>query len=250
MIGSPERKSPWRRVAQSVADLLLPRQCEACGGPVEEASTWQWLCVACARGVVEVHPPNCRTCGYPFAGMLGTERSCPHCQELTPLFDEGRTLLLHRDAGGCLVRAFKYHQGLHLLSDFQRLARFVTGLAAYLESTVLVPVPLHPTKLRERGYNQSQLLAECFVQALGTGKVSVLLRRTRYTATQTRLDRTARVANLKNAFALVEGTVLDAETTYIMIDDVFTTGATLNSCASALLEGGARKVKVLTLAHG
>ncbi len=247
---SAESSSPWRWVARSVLDLLLPRQCEACGGPVEEDSAWEWLCVACSRGVVTVHPPCCRTCGYPYAGMLGAERSCPHCQELTPLFEEGRTLLLHRDAGASLVRTFKYHQGLHLLSDFQRLARDATGLAAYLQNAVLVPVPLHPTKLRERGYNQSQLLAECFVQATGAGTVKALLRRTRYTASQTRLARTERISNMKNAFALRDGTVLDAATTYIMVDDVFTTGATLNSCASALLEGGARKLKVLTLAHG
>ena len=109
----------------------------------------------------------------------------------------------------------------------------------------------HPRKERERGYNQALLLARALaLVAGGTTTVHELLRRTEDTATQTAFDRRTRMANLKNAFALGRGAALNPEQHYILVDDVFTTGSTLNSCARTLRRAGALKLDVITLGHG
>ncbi|MDX2111908.1 MAG: ComF family protein [Verrucomicrobiota bacterium] len=247
----PDRQeSLWHKLWAGALDLAFPRHCEGCGGTVDEASGWQWLCSECREDLPIVEPPCCRTCGYPYYGLVESSRSCPHCATLEPLFDEGRTLLLHRGSGAELVKCLKYRQGTHLMSDIRQLAAQRPWLAEYLRDAVVLPVPLHPRKERERGFNQSALLAKAFVEGTGQGRVEQLLQRVRDTPTQTRLTRVERVRNLKNAFALKPKTTLAMDLTYIMVDDVFTTGSTLNACAQALRASGATKLKVLTLAHG
>ena len=122
---------------------------------------------------------------------------------------------------------------------------------ALARGAVLVPVPLHPRKARERGFNQSALLAAALAQAAGAGaRVGELLRRAADTATQTAFDRKTRQANLKNAFALARGAALIAGQKYVLVDDVFTTGSTLNGCARTLRRAGALNLDVVTFAHG
>jgi ComF family protein len=114
-----------------------------------------------------------------------------------------------------------------------------------------VPVPLHSRRARDRGYNQAQLLAEALARAAGgTTRVEMLLRRVVDTQSQTEFNRRDRMANLKNAFALAEGAALIPALHYILVDDVFTTGSTLNSCARTLRRAGALKVDVVTFGHG
>lgn len=183
--------------------------------------------------------------------MAGAGRTCPNCAELDPEFEEGRTLLLHKGGGSALVIELKYHGARYVLDDVAMLARHTPGLDDYLRNAILVPVPLHPARLRKRGYNQSELIARAISESTQTGsQVLPLLRRTRATATQTRLHRSERARNVKNAFAIAVETPIDSAACYIMVDDVFTTGATLNACAAALRKAGARTVKALTLAHG
>ena len=124
-------------------------------------------------------------------------------------------------------------------------------MADYVRGAVLVPVPLHPRKERERGYNQSRLLADCLVP-LGGGATHVeeLLRRVIDTETQTAFDRRTRHENLKNAFALRPGAAINRALRYILVDDVFTTGSTLNACAAVLRRAGALNLDVVTLGHG
>ena len=176
---------------------------------------------------------------------------CPHCAGLHPAFGEGRTSLLLKGPGRALVHALKYHHGLHVLEDIGRLFQATPGLADFVRGAVLGPVPLHPRKERERGYNQSRLLADCFVH-LGGGetRVAELLRRAVDTETQTAFDRRTRRTNLKNAFALRPGAAINRALRYILVDDVFTTGSTLNACAIVLRRAGALNVDVVTLGHG
>ena len=121
---------------------------------------------------------------------------------------------------------------------------------SYFDGGILVPVPLHPTKERERGFNQSLMIAKSLNEATAAKDLQKLLVRTIYTQTQTQLSRAARQQNMKNAFALASDAVVIPNQTYILIDDVFTTGSTLNSCAAVLLEAGATQIKVATLGHG
>jgi ComF family protein len=176
---------------------------------------------------------------------------CPHCEGLRPLFGSGRTVVLFKGPARALMHELKYHRGLHVLRDIERMVQRAPSFAAFLNGAILVPVPLHPRKLRERGYNQSSLLAESFAKAVKGGtRVEHLLRRVVDTPSQTAFDRRARRLNLKNAFALVSQVAINPLHRYILVDDVFTTGSTLNSCAGVLRRAGCVNLNVATFGHG
>ena len=182
--------------------------------------------------------------------MLESDRNCPHCVELNPVFEKGRTLFLYRALGRTLIHELKYHRAHFLLGDFKRLIQEAKDLGAFLAGATLVPVPLHHRKLRERGFNQSLLLARCVAEVFGNLPVENLLERIIDTATQTRLGREQRIKNMEKAFALKASGPIAAERKYVVVDDVFTTGATLNACCSTLRAAGAERLLVLTLGHG
>jgi len=198
-----------------------------------------------------VHPPHCLTCGHPFYGVVEGDRMCPHCEGLAPAFREGRTAVLFKGPARALVLELKYHRGLHVLDDMAEIFRRVPRLGAAVRGATLVPVPLHPRKARVRGYNQAELLAEVIAQVAGGGtKVALLLCRRIDTESQTAFDRRTRMANLKNAFALAKDATLNPAHHYILVDDVFTTGSTLNNCARVLQRAGVLTLDVITFCHG
>ncbi len=182
---------------------------------------------------------------------MEVNRLCPHCEALEPKFGEGKTAILLKGPGRSLVHALKYHHALHVLEDIAVVMAAAPGNVEYLDGAVLVPVPLHPRKLRERRYNQSLLLAECCARAAaGRAVVGELLCRVVDTESQTHYDRMARQENLKNAFALAPGAAINPAQRYLLVDDVFTTGSTLNACAAVLRRAGALNVDVVTFGHG
>ena len=178
-------------------------------------------------------------------------RMCAKCEGLDPAFREGRTAVLFKGPARALVIELKYHKGLHVLQDMTEIFRQAPHVLELARDAVIVPVPLHPRKARERGYNQSVLLAETVARAAGGGsRVVPLLQRVIDTETQTAFDRRTRMANLKNAFALTPGAELNPALHYLLVDDVFTTGSTLNSCARTLRRAGALNLDVITFGHG
>jgi ComF family protein len=244
-----------RELVRGLADVVFPPVCVHCRGLVardpEAEGGFRHLCAACATQVDFVRPPHCTTCGHPFYGEVEGERMCPHCEGLAPAFGEGRTAVLFKGPARSLVIELKYHRGLHVIGDLAELFRRAPHVLALARGALLVPVPLHARKERERGYNQAALLAECLAELAGDGaRVERLLRRTADTTSQTAFDRRSRMANLKNAFALARGATLIPEHHYILVDDVFTTGSTLNNCARTLRRAGALKLDIVTLGHG
>jgi ComF family protein len=238
-----------------VGDVVFPRSCLHCQAlvepPTDDGIALRHLCRRCASLIEVVRPPHCRTCGHPFFGELAGERMCPHCEGLDSEFGEGRTAVLFKGPARTLVIEFKYHGGLHVLEDLAALFRRAPELLEHVRGAVLVPVPLHPRKARERGYNQAELLAGALAQSAGGGTtVEALLRRQVDTRSQTAFDRESRLANLKNAFALAPGAFLTPGQHYILVDDVFTTGSTLNRCAHALRRAGVLNLDVVTFGHG
>lgn len=243
-----------RRVGKQLGGVLLevffPRSCVGCGSGVED-SGYEHLCRDCARELFLVAPPACRVCGHPFFGVLAGSQTCPHCAELSSVFDEGKTVFLAKGPGRALVHELKYQSGFYILRDIERMVRAARDYLNFISDAVLVPVPLHPAKQRERGYNQSERIAGALARATdGHSQVENLLRRTKFTQTQTRLNRADRHRNVKNAFALAPDAVVMRKQSYILVDDVFTTGSTLNACAAALRKAGAKHIKVATLGHG
>jgi len=237
-------------LVQALGDLVFPPICLHCGG-LCEGSPLRHLCARCWRLITVVREPHCRTCGHPFFGEVEGERMCPHCVGLHPAFREGRTVTLFQGPARALVIALKYHHGLHVAGDLEVLIRANDHVTSFLRGAVLIPVPLHPRKERERGYNQSAILAEVLAKSVdGCATVAPLLRRVVDTASQTTYDREARRTNLKNAFALAEGVAITPGQHYLLVDDVFTTGSTLNSCARELRRAGGLNLDVVTFGHG
>ena len=243
------------QLARGVGDVVFPPVCVQCRGLVERAGDaaggFRHVCVRCAKRIDYVAPPQCTTCGHPFYGEVAGERICPHCAGLAPAYREGRTAVLLKGPARALVHELKYHKGLFVIRDMEEIFRRSPHVLALARGAVLVPVPLHPRKERERGFNQSGLLADALARAAGGGaRVVQLLRRTSDTVSQTHHDRRTRQANLKNAFALARGATLNPAQHLVLVDDVFTTGSTINSCARVLRRAGGLKLDVVTFGHG
>jgi ComF family protein len=247
------------RLLRGMTDVVFPPSCVHCRAIVETESGatetggpgFRHLCARCVAQLEFVRTPHCTTCGHPFYGVVEGERMCVKCEGLEPAFQEGRTALLFKGPARSLVIELKYHRGLHVLADMAEIFRRSPELIETVRDAILVPVPLHPRKARERGYNQAILLAEALATAAGGGThVESLLQRVLDTQTQTAFDRRTRMANLKNAFALTRAAALNPAHHYILVDDVFTTGSTLNSCARALRRAGALRLDVVTFGHG
>lgn len=239
-----------KRFIQAALDLAFPRNCVHCGNTVEQ-SPYDFVCAACASEVVECLPPACKTCGYPFYGMVIATKSCPHCIDLDPVFDQGKTLFLAKGVGRSLLHELKYRKKLFVLKDISKIVCHTTHYLEFIDNASLVPVPLHPVKLRERGFNQSEQIAKMLIKTTGSNsQIERLLVRKQYTQSQTRLNQSERYQNVKNAFALAPNSVLIPNRKYILIDDVFTTGSTLNACAHVLRKAGANHLKVATIGHG
>ena len=149
-----------------------------------------------------------------------------------------------------LIHALKYSNAYWAVDDLGRIAEYAEGLGDYLVEVILVPVPLHPRKERERGYNQSALIAESIAGRFEGVRLRFLLERIVDTRSQTQFNRQERYRNLRNAFSLAKKSAINPNQRYIIVDDVFTTGSTLNACAATLRKAGAKRVDVLTLGHG
>jgi ComF family protein len=239
-----------RALLRGLSDVFFPPVCVNCRGLVED-SPYRHVCARCARYVEFARPPFCETCGHPLFGGSGGEGPCEHCAGLNPAFGTGRAAALLRGPARALLVELKYHGGRHVLEDMEEIFRRSPPVLEHVRGAVLVPVPLHPRRRRERGFNQSALLAEALARAAGGAAVvaDVLVRRAD-THSQTAFDRRSRLDNLKNAFALAPGARLDARQRYVLVDDVFTTGSTLNGCARMLRRHGCVNLGVAVFAHG
>lgn len=223
-----------------IVDLLLPSRCAACRGPAPDAG----LCRSCEQSLVEA-PPGCAVCGLGLglaAEVLAVKpRRCPRCREKPPPFARARAAYMHGGALADALHRFKYAPAPQLARP---LGVLLAPAADGALADVVAPVPLHPRRLRERGFDQAYLLAKAVARRLGLPLEGRLARRVRATRPQVGLDRLAREANVRGAFwagPAARGLRV------LLVDDVFTTGATAAACAAALKEAGARRVEVLTL---
>lgn len=244
-----DAKQEIRRFVGGLLDAAFPALCVECGSDVE-GSPFAGVCGDCSRRVFLIDSPRCLTCGFPFHGETESRPHCPHCEHLTPEFGRGWSVALFRGPVRGLIHALKYEKGFWALRDLRLLLERAPGLPEWIGDATLVPVPLHRRKLRERGYNQGELIVAEARAVFPMSRSAALLERVLDTASQTQFDRQARVRNLKNAFSLRRNRAIEPGQRYIVVDDVFTTGSTLNACAAALRKAGARQVDVLALGHG
>ena len=229
--------------------LLYPEVCQLCQTQRATARDG-FVCGKCWSRVRFIRPPFCERCGLPFEGSLTTSFLCTNCHELTLHFTSARSAVVARTVALEAIHRFKYSRAFWF-------EKFLAGLLVREAAPALrgqpwdfiVPVPLHPVKLRERTFNQAVLLARPLARATRIPLNERILRRINPTATQTLLTREQRAANMQNAFAVRPGQPLK-DRRIVLVDDVFTTGATTNACAQALREAGATDVCVWTVARG
>jgi len=233
---------------RSALDLIYPRNCQFCTAPLREQERGV-ICASCLALAKRIEPPFCRRCSLPFAGQLDDQIACGYCQDLKFHFVSAvaacRAEGLVRD---CIHR-LKYKRELYYLPHLGNwLVAAGKSSVNWAAVDAIVPVPLHPVKQRDREFNQAELLARHLGREFGKPVITTGVRRVKETPTQTKLDAAARRMNLRGAFATGRGRVTGLR--LVLVDDVFTTGATLDSCASLLVSQGAAAVMALTVARG
>lgn len=242
----PLLAAAWQRhgsFASALADLLLPRACVVCERLLDRGERTM-VCGRCWARLPVLPSPRCERCGHP----LQTGR-CRWCELLPPYVRAARSVCWAAgDIGLGIVHALKY-QGWYRVADEMaaRMSRVEWPLDVLEERVGLVPVPLSAKRERERGYNQSLYLSRTLSRAWSIPVLDDVLTRTRHTETQTRLTPGDRLRNVSSAFsarASARNVLRGAH--LVLVDDVVTTAATLNACAAALCEGGARVVSFVT----
>lgn len=234
------------RAGRMVLDAILPPLCLGCGEIVAEPGS---LCAVCWQGFSFISAPHCERCGVPFAEDLGSDARCVDCLKRPPRFRRARATLVYDGQSRRLVLPFKHGDRTDMGRAYGRwMAQ--AGAELLAEAELVAPVPLHWRRLFTRRYNQALLLAKSLSRESGVALAPDLLRRRRWTGSQAGLKAKERRRNVRQAFEVhprwtggVEGKAV------LLVDDVLTTGATVEACAGALQRAGARHVDVLTLAR-
>ena len=229
--------------------FFYPPVCQICHAEAASADEG-YVGARCGQGVRRIQPPFCERCGLPYEGALTTQFECSNCREMGLHFRSARAAVAAQGVVLEAIHRYKYQRALWF-------EPFLAGLLVRAAGPVLaaggwnliVPVPLHPLKKREREFNQAERLAARLAQAASIAADPRLLQRVRFTQTQTLLTRPQRAENMRRAFRLRPGRQLRGERV-ILVDDVLTTGATTSACAQVLRETGAGDVCVWTVARG
>jgi len=247
MIGAvrdSERLRPLRRAGMAVVDLVLPPRCPGCREIVRDDGRFCETCWATLRFITA---PQCACCGTPFDHDRGAGTQCGACLLKPPRFATARAVLAYEGAAQRVLLAFKHGDRQHLVRLMvPQLARAGAGVLG--DGALLVPVPLHRTRLWARGFNQAALLARALARRTATPLAVDALVRVRRTALSRGLGRRARAANVRSAFKVVRPEQVRGRR-IVLVDDVLTTGATADACARTLLRAGAARVDVLTWAR-
>ena len=233
-----------RRIGRAFVDGVLPPRCLSCGEVVDQPDA---LCAKCWGGITFFAPPWCALCGLPFPHPMGEDAVCGDCAREPPSWHQARAVLRYDKHSRRLLLAFKHGDHTHSAAAFGRWMHRA-GNEVLAGADLLVPVPLHWTRLFQRRYNQAALLAHAVRAAGGPEVAANWLVRRRRTPPQGHLGPAARQRNIAGAFALRPRRSV-AGKRVVIIDDVMTTGATAAECARVLERAGAVSIGVLTLAR-
>lgn len=231
----------------SVADAFFVSRCAVCGKLGPEA-----VCRDCLESLELIVPPMCCSCGIPFFSGEKIERRCGSCLKEQPYFDRARALFVYDERSSLPIKRLKYSDRTEMVKPLGRaLVEWGIPLLGVVQDYDLVmPVPLHRIRLMSRGLNQSALLTAEISRQTGLPAGYSLLLRIRNTPSQTKLSPSERKKNVRGAFGLGSGAESMAGKNILLIDDVMTTGSTLNECARVLKKkGGAKKVDALVFAR-
>jgi ComF family protein len=236
-----------RRILGSLGTLLYPPHCATCKA---DTTPGVYVCETCLTDLDRLAAPMCARCSWPFDGAITEVFVCGDCEGREVHYECAVAAYRARGVVRELIHAFKYYGKLHLR----------TPLAAWLSETLedsrisakdvhaFVPVPLHSVRKRERQYNQAEELCDLLTQRTGIPTLHAL-ERVRNTITQTQLSREERMENLRGAFHARHNAEINGRD-LVLVDDVFTTGSTVEECSRVLRRAGAASVRVITVARG
>lgn len=243
MIGASIRDV--RELGRRVLDAVIPPRCIKCGDVVADTGA---LCAGCFEQITFITEPFCQSCGIPFSDSYAAHEDgliCGACTAHAPAFDRARAVLVYDDNSRSLVTSLKYADRTDLAPALARwMARAGTSLID--DADIILPVPLHRWRLLMRKYNQSSYLARSISRLTGLPVEYGLLRRVKATQSQGRLSAAARRRNVAAAFSVSRPDQVVGKRV-IIVDDVLTTGATLNACAATLRKAGAQAVDALVV---
>lgn len=229
-----------------VVDIVLPPRCVINGTPVEK----QGMVSAEAWAALDfIVAPFCDCCGRPFDFEVGDGSLCVECLDDRPAFATARAALKYNDASRDLILGFKHGDKTHAVRAFMPWLQRA-GADMLAQADIIVPVPLHHWRLMRRRYNQSAMMAIALSKIIRKPCIPDLLVRIRPTQTQGHLNPGERRANVRKAFAVRKSCMANLKgKNIVLVDDVYTTGATIKECTETLLKAGAMRVDVLTLAR-
>jgi ComF family protein len=233
-----------KRFSLGLLEFFLPRLCVFCGGVVEQEAEAA-VCPACKGQIAWVASPLCPCCGKVFGSREGPDHLCGPCQTAPPPYHRARAAALYEGPVATAITRFKFGRRLDCLPVLQSWLKRPPCREMVAEADLVVPVPLHPRRLKARGFNQALLLAQAFPEATLGREVLVRLR---HTIPQVGLNPKERRDNVRGAFAVAHPELVK-DKTVLLLDDLYTTGATAQECARVLRRAGAREVNVLTVAR-
>ena len=230
----------------AILDVLFPARCLLCGEQIGPGADILF-CPACGGRLTIIQPPLCSCCGRLLPDSTASHL-CGNCLQHPPAFSKARALFIYDDFSSPLVHSFKYRGQTTGQRTFSALLRRSPIIPEMNTPELIIPVPLHHKRLRQRGFNQALTLARSFFPKDKQIIRSDLLVRQRWTTPQASLNGHERRKNLRNAFIAAHSAPLKGKN-ILLIDDVFTTGSTLNECAAILRHNGAHDIQALTLAR-
>lgn len=235
------------RFARGCADLIFPPRCILCGNlPLNRNNPF---CADCFSRVRQISTPLCERCGIPFDKTGGDDHLCGDCITSGPPFAVARALGSYESTLLDAIHRFKY-RGKVVTGEI--LGKFMAGTTYHgfdiNDYSLVIPVPLHPRKLRRRGFNQSLILAREIADTFGLPLDFTTLKRRLDTTPQIALGKEMRRKNVRRAFHVTDKERIEGHRV-LLVDDVYTTGSTVGECARMLLKSKAAQVGVLTLAR-
>lgn len=237
-----------KNILTGLADIVFPSRCVVCK-TVLSIDKGIRICPECFSQISFVKSPICSCCGLPFISYEGTDHLCGECTSSKRYFSVARSVGKYETPLLDAIHQFKYSGKITVGETLGKLmSEFSYDSFSIERYSLIIPVPLHQRRLKERGFNQSVMLAR---EVAGRHSIPLdfrTLKRTIYTKPQTSLDRIQRGANVKGAFEVMDGERVKGKRV-VLIDDVYTTGSTVKECARVLIRNGATEVAVLTLAR-
>lgn len=236
------------KIISSLLNLILPKRCLTCNSPLKK-DIGNPICLDCWKNVKFSSGPLCPICGRPFRSEASLSKSpdhiCGFCRKMRPYFERHVYIGLYEGILSDAIRLFKYKNRVSLAYPLSYL--LCKKIMDIPKIDIIVPIPLHINRLRSREFNQSLLLSDLISQHLNRPVMQGVMAKIKDTRPQADLDRDERRRNNKNAFSVTDRRLIKGKR-ILLVDDVFTTGSTVNECAKILKRSGAYSVCAVTLA--